>query len=139
MLNADQGTETGGAGDIGCCSMNMKCEILVHHCHRRWKLDCIISNLKTNMKYHDRGLPAAEKFKAASSAGKVMLTASWNVHGLVHLQFTEHCIGTVKNVFEEIILTYSTYSSTTTLLDLTKTIVEIYCPDFTVLGHPPTL
>jgi hypothetical protein len=44
-------------------------QILGQHCH------------------HLKGSVAAKKFKTALSAGKVMLTAFWNINSVVHLEF----------------------------------------------------
>jgi hypothetical protein len=42
-------------------------------------------NKRQYMEYCHKDLPAPKKFKTAPSAGKVMLTAFWDINGIAHL------------------------------------------------------
>jgi hypothetical protein len=79
-------------------------------------------NKRQSVEYHHEDSPAPKKFKIIPSAGKVMLTAFWDVNGVVHSEFMPTGITINSEHYVE-------------MLQKFKARIQRLCPD--MQGFPP--
>jgi hypothetical protein len=106
-------------------------------------------NKRQSMEYRHKGSPAPETFKTAPSAGKIMLTAFWDVNGVVCSEFlpidgtinSDRYVGTLQKLKARI-PRVRPYMEQVFLRDnyarphMSARSTAIHCLGFTVLDHP---